>query len=152
MLKTADERCFFTNEENLPQLIEFARTCEAEISVVKASNPKVQDLPDLAKALCDHQNKKTVTEYEVLEVKIPLPGHLKERKSQIFQAKNINAHIKDTFLANKVVALRDLEESWNLLSKSALSNHITRAKKELTCKGYKFRKIKPGAYVLERTY
>ncbi len=69
MLKTPDERCFFTLKNNYPQLIEFARTYGAQISVVKASNVQVLELEDLAKSICN-QEEQTKPEYEIVEIKI----------------------------------------------------------------------------------
>lgn len=148
MLKTADDRCFFTHQNNFPQLIEFARTCDAEISVVKASDIKIQDLEDLAKSICDHKPQHPIESYEVLEVKIPLAGKLKPRQMQLNRAKEVSNYIKGCFLANKGVSLKDLETKFQDLSKPALSNHMTRARKELGNKGYTFLKTGPGKYVL----
>src|SRR5689334_1065133 len=73
LLKTPDARCFLTFEDNYPMLIEFAKSCEAEISVVKVDPvPKasVLELEDLAKSICDHQQVQVDLNYELLETRI----------------------------------------------------------------------------------
>jgi len=157
MIRMADERRFFTYENNYHQLIEFARTCNAEISVVRTSNITIQDLEDLAKSICEQRagllafKGKTalpIPQYEVLEVKIPLTDFLRPRKTQLSRAREISSYIKGRFLESKVVSLRDLEDQFPDLSKSTLCNHVARAKKELRDKGYNFHKVKAGEYVL----
>ena len=58
LLETKDKRKFFTHEKNFLQLIEFSRTFNAEISVVKMEQTELLDLKDLAPAICDAHYKK----------------------------------------------------------------------------------------------
>jgi len=153
MLKTADQRCFFTHKNNYPQLIEFARTCEAEISVVKAQNVKVLELSDLAKSICNHSKQFDLPQYEVVEIKLPNIPEIKvdrSRKKLLVQANIISSYVNETFLAEKTVSLEDLESKFGEfgLSKSTLCNHITRIRKEWVKKGYSVSKIKRGHYRL----
>lgn len=150
MLKTTDQRCFFTYKYNYPQLVEFARTCDAEISVVKAQNAKVLDLPELARSICNHGKQVEIPQYELLEVKVPKQEIKvsRTRKKLLTQANIISSYVKKAFLNSKVVSLTDLETKFSEfgLSKSALCNHITRMRKELKKEGRKVLKIKRGEY------
>jgi len=151
MLKTADQRCFFTHKNNYPQLIEFARTCAAEISVVKTHNVKVLELSELAKSICNHGKQCDLPQYELVEVKLPpyIPAK-KSRQKLLKQANTIAAHVKKLFLDYKTVSLANLESKFSKfgLSKSALCNHISRMRAELKRQGYKVSKIKRGEYKL----
>ena len=53
MLKTRDNRKYFTHEKNYDYLIEFSRTFGAEVSVVEVEEAEVLDLEELAPAICD---------------------------------------------------------------------------------------------------
>ncbi len=146
MLKTTDERKFFTHKDNFPQLIEFAKTCKAEISVVKANNVKVMELPELAKSICNHGTQSDLPQYEVVEVKLPEVAN--PRKKLLEHANIIYSYVKDNFLQQKIVSLSDLETEFKDfgLSKAALCNHIARVRTELTDKGYSITKVKRGQY------
>ena len=153
MLKTTDQRCFFTHKANFPLLIEFAKTCEAEISVVKTQNIKVMELSELAKSICDHGSKPEMPEYEVIEVKLPEIKFVKSRKQLLTQANIISSYIKDMFRKRKIVSLPDLENKFRKfgLSKPALCNHISRVRIDLKKEGYTVQKIKRGSYQAKKT-
>lgn len=151
MLKTADQRCFFTHKNNYPQLVEFARTCDAEISVVKTKNVKVLELDDLAKSICNHGKQPSLPQYETVEIKLTKLPEIKttrSRKMLLSQANIVSNYVKHTFLEQKVVSLSDLENKFSDfgLSKAALCNHITRTRDELQKKGYTIAKVKRGQY------
>jgi hypothetical protein len=156
MLKTTDQRCFFTHQNNFPQLIEFARTCEAEISVVKTQNVKVMELNELAKSICNHGQQSENLQYEVIEVKLGQLPEIKttrSRKRLLSQANIVSSYIKDTFRKNKIVSLSDLETKFSefKLSKPALCNHIARVRSEMEKEGYTVSKIKRGSYQMTKT-
>lgn len=150
MLKTSDQRRFFTHENNFPQLVEFAKTCEAEISVVRAQNVKVLELEELAKSICDHQEKSNEPSYEVLEIKITPVQPPRSRADQLRKAKEIYTFIKKSFLAGEMVSLSNLESKFRSfgLSKPAMCNHIARVRKELS-KKHSIVRVKRGQYRLE---
>jgi hypothetical protein len=52
MVKTKN-RNFFTNQENLPLLTEFAKAFNAEICLVKVNSDYLLPLKTLAPAMCD---------------------------------------------------------------------------------------------------
>lgn len=54
MIRTKDNRKFFTYEENLPELLEFSKIFEAEISIVKIKDTNIcLDINQLAPAICN---------------------------------------------------------------------------------------------------
>ncbi len=150
MLKTPDKRCFFTHKNNYPQLIEFARTCDVEISVVKGQNIKILDLAELAKSICSHTLENNLPQYELVEIKIPPYKKTRTRHKLLSQANIISDYVKQTFFDKKIVSLGDLETKFSdfNLSKSALSNHISRVRKNLEVAGYKISKLNRGKYKL----
>jgi hypothetical protein len=153
MLKTTDQRCFFTHKNNYPQLVEFARTCDAEISVVKAQNVKVMELTELAKSICNHVQQSNLPQYEVVEVKLPNLPEIKvkrSRKKLLAQANLISNYVHKSFLNEEVVSVQDLENKFSEfdLTKAALCNHITKARNKLVKEGYKVSQIKRGTYRL----
>jgi hypothetical protein len=160
MLKTPDSRKFFTFEDNYPMLIEFAKTCDAEISVVKI-NPDgvpVLELEELAKYICDHQVTQVDLNYELLETRIQGGTIVKKeelstiRPNKMRKAKEINDFIHTELLAGKLITLADLESKFKdyNLSKSALCNHLRRAKVQLIDKGHKVIKLTHGRYFIKK--
>jgi hypothetical protein len=152
MLKTIDQRCFFTHKNNYPQLIEFARTCDAEISVVKTQNVKVLELTELARSICNHDKQSNLPQYEVVEIKLPkLEIKVnRSRKKLLAQANIISSYVNKSFLSQNIVSLEDLESKFSEfgLSKASLRNHIAQIRKQLISEGYQVSKIKCGQYKL----
>ena len=152
MLRTADSREFFTHACHFAQLVEFARTCSAEISVVKASNVKVQNLPELARAICDHHGNPNKGSYEVVEIKLSPMGEInsscRTRRKILAQADIISSHVRQELLAGREVSLNDLETKFKdfSLSKPALCNHLARVKRQLTNEGKQIVKLRRGVY------
>ena len=72
MIKTKDNRKFFTHEEYFPQLIEFSKTFGAEISIVKIQDNNILDINDLAPAICNG-NYKNEANYELVKIKTKSP-------------------------------------------------------------------------------
>lgn len=154
MLKTADERKFFTHQDNFPLLIEFARTCNVEISVVKVNNIKMLELPELARSICNHGKQAELPQYEVVEVKkIKLPkGHLaRQRKKLLSQANIVYNYVKNKLLKDQSISLSNLESEFKEfgLSKAALCNHMTKVRKELISTGHTVVKLKRGEYKIK---
>jgi hypothetical protein len=69
MIETTDRRKFFTHEKNFPMLIDFAKTFNAEISVVKLEEGQILDLAELAPALCDAGYRRPRSSYQLIETK-----------------------------------------------------------------------------------
>ena len=149
LLKTPDERLFFTEENNFKLLLEFARTFDAEISVIKTKQAvEMLDMDDLVKSICSPA-KTEVAEYSVLEVKLEAPKRASAtRYEKLKKTHEVNDFIRAELLAGKIVSLASLEEKYKEWSKSALSSHLTRAKRELQAQGHYITRDKQGQYRL----
>ena len=93
MIKTKDNRKFFTHEKYLPQLIEFSKTFGAEISVVKIKNSDILDLNDLAPAICN-ANYKNDEDYELITTKIAQLNKIKAERPVKPKKVNVSAEIR----------------------------------------------------------
>ena len=69
MIKTKDNKKFFTHEKYFPQLIEFSKTFGAEISIVKIKDNNILDINELIPAICN-ANYKNDESYELVTTKI----------------------------------------------------------------------------------
>ena len=147
MLQTTDKRCFFTYKNNFPQLIEFAKTCGAEISVVKTQDAKIEELEDLAKSICNYSKTKENPQYEIVEVKLP---NIKIKKP--LKTNEIIDSIKKLFLDNEIVSIKNLENKFfdSDVSKTTYCRHISCVRKKLIKDGYEISKIGHGKYQLKK--
>jgi len=147
MIKTKDNRKFFTHEKNLAQLLEFSKTFKAEISVVKVHESEIMDLEELAPAICDTNRVNKKPEYELVEVKIPILPR-QPRAKILDVAKKIKDYVLLKFSNGETVSLKDLKKKFKryALSTPALCNHIRRVKAEIESKGHKVCKVGAGAY------
>lgn len=149
LITTKDKRKYLTHEKYFPQLIEFSKTFNAEISVVKLEGgepPPPLELEDLAPALCDNNYKGRRFDYEVLETKIAQEN--RPRKKILRDASRIKRYIISRFQMGQVVSLKELRKKFRRygLTPAALCNHVRRAKAELNCLGYEFIKSGAGEY------
>jgi len=147
MIELKDKRKFFTDKKNYPQLVEFSKAFDAEISVVRTDETLV-DLVSLASSVCDGSMKVTKPSFEILEIKVP---SIKRRRSKLrHDAKIIRRWIRKELLDGKVVKLADLARRYKRynLSLACFCNHFTAVRKELIREGYKIKKIKRGEYQL----
>lgn len=145
LIETKDKRKFFTHEKNFHQLIEFSKTFNASISVVKLEKGPVLDLEQLAPAICN-QSKPEKANYEVIETKLSVKS--RNRLDTLRSAKRIKRYIFETFSHGRVVSLRELKKKFKKysLSDAALCNHVRRVKKELEKEGIKIAKVGAGKY------
>lgn len=146
MIETKDNRKFFTQEENLPELIEFSKTFGAEISVVKMNDePEVLDLIDLATAMCSMTKTKVKPEFEILETKVDKPQ--RNRTKILRDARKIRKYIKELLLAGEVVQLSTVAKKFKhyKLTLACFCNHLREVRKELEVE-----KIGHGKYMLTR--
>jgi len=145
MIKTKDERQLFTHIRNYNQLIEFSKLFNAEISVVKTKDVEILELAELAPALCD-KTYKMKADYELLEVRIKQKRKLRQNILQ--NAIKIRDHIRDQFLAGKIVSLKELKKTFKgkKLTTACLCNHVRMVKEKLEKDGYEIIKIGGGKY------
>jgi len=156
MIKTKDQRQFFTHEEHLPQLIEFSKVFGAEISVVKIDDDnKVLTLEELPTAFCD-ASYADQTNYELVRIKIAefkniAPQAPNKRKNILALASQIKTFIVTQLLTNGSVTFAQVEKKFHKynLSKPTISNHIRRAKEEMEQDGYEIVRKKRGVYTIK---
>jgi hypothetical protein len=146
LIETKDKRKFFTHKKNFIQLIEFSKTFDAEMSIVKIEKGTVLELEELAPAFCNPNYKKTNINYEKIKDK-----YIQEKKtrSEIVKiAEKIQNHIRNQFKRKDSVSLKKLRIKFKEyeLSDAALCNHIRRTKADLENEGMKFIKISAGEY------
>jgi len=135
LLKTPDDRLFFTKLTNLPLLVEFAKTHNIEISTVRTS-ARVLNIKELVKSICTKTPVKT-PKYKTLKVNLSTK-----------QYKSVYNYVKDSFLKGETVSLSFLVNKFPEYSKSTLNSYLSKAKKELTQAGYSIQKIKKGHYLI----
>ena len=162
LIKTLDDRCFFTSSENYPQLIEFAKTVGAEMSIVKAEEPvEVVELSGLVKSLCDVTKGKRDAKYQVLEKKIgsnatavvtftnKVVNKVNKREAMLSLAKEVREHVKTRLLSGETFALMDLVNHFgSKLSASALRTHVNVVRNRLSLEGHPTDKVGVGQYRL----
>jgi len=144
MIKTKDHKNFFTHEKNLPQLIEFSRTFNAEISTVQISSEvEVLELEELAPALCEMKSQKT--DYKILEIKL---RPKEDRRKILYRARKIQKHIHDSLIKGKTVSLKGLINKYKnqKLTTACLCNHFKLTRDKMESEGYLFVKTGGGSY------
>lgn len=150
LIKTSDNRHYFTHIKNLPELIEFGNTFPAEISVVKAKNPEILELPNLAKAICT-ASMTDVPEYEVLETKLcdnNIPKAINSVKINTKQ-EPISIFIEKELLAGKKISNKSIQKKFKNSSKNTIAVYFCRVRKELKSNGHNVIKTSPGEYCIQ---
>jgi GTPase SAR1 family protein len=149
LIETKDRRKFFTHEKNFINLIEFSKTFNAKVSVVKLEEGPVLELEQLAPAICDPAYKKPKVQYELVEKKLANIG--RTRTAILRAARQIKKYILEKFQTREVVSLKELKRKFkrHKLSDAALCNHVRRVKQELSREGYTFVKVGAGQYKVQ---
>lgn len=154
MIAVPDGRRFFTQENNLPMLTEYARTSGSQISVVD-SIPKgveILDLPILAKKICDQEYGNNTPEVNVLQVKIkssPIASsvHFRDNKTKTSLAVT---KISEMFTSGEEVNYDNFTKlSGTNLSRSLFSTCLSQVRKTLLQKGINVRRVKNGSYQIQ---
>ena len=141
MIQTKDNNKLFTHEKNLPQLIEFSKIFNAEISTVQIIDENIiLDLEDLAPAVCEKKSQKI--EYELIETKFK-----NQTRTLILEnADKVKKYIIKSLLDGNIVSLKDLSKKYKNLSIPCLCNHFTSIRKTLEKNGHLFIKVGGGKY------
>lgn len=157
LVKTVDNRHFFTALDNFPQLIEFSKAQNAEVSVVKPHDPvRVLTLPDLAKSLCDPNYNVFHTNYELIEKRIGVISNTGSnklpRQKLIAQAREIREHIEKVLMDGKQISLENLGQKFAEynLGDAAIRKHLTFVRLKLAKDGYAVSKVSVGTYKLHK--
>lgn len=153
LIKTVDNRRFFTKIDHFPQLIEFSKIVGAQISVVKPVDDPISvvSLEQLAKVFCDSMYTQGDVKYEVIEDKV-IPPQTPSTQEQgvrgrvLSQAKEVRKYISDSFLQGNVVSIWELKNKYKGLGMSCLRNHLCVVRNELTALGHKVDKHGTGCY------
>lgn len=146
LIKTKENKNFFTHENNLQSLVEYIKTFNAELLLVKPSpETKILELKELTVALCD-PNYNYHGKFEIIE-KI-FPKNKRARQSILVEAKIIRGFIRNKFLSDKQISLKELKEKFQnyRLTDACLCNHLAMARKDLAKDGFKFTKTGAGKY------
>jgi hypothetical protein len=149
MIETRDNRQFFTDEENYGQLIEFSKTFDAEMSVVRVKEAEVLGLRQLVPAICNREYKIKKPDFEILETKISTKK--RNRGKLLNNAKKIKKHIRDSFLSGDEVSLKDICKKFQRqdLTLACFCNHLSAVRKEMEKDGHSIEKIGGGKYQLK---
>lgn len=150
MIETKDHRKFFTQEKNYPQLIEFSKAFDAELSIVKAKEVEVLDLVRLAPAICDNNYKPRKPEVEILEVKVSRSTH-RSRSKILKTAKKIRQYVRNELLSGEALKLADVAKKFKRynLTLACFCQHVRAVREELEQQGKEIEKIGAGEYVLK---
>ena len=149
MIETGDKRKFFTHEKNYPSLIEFSKTFDADLAVVRITDGStpLMDLAELVPAFCDAAHRQGEVAYEVIEEKMN-PNSTKRGKI-LKTADKIQSHLVETFTSGGVVTLADLRMKFAGYTSACFSNHIRRAIVTLARRSIEIKKIGPGRYQIK---
>jgi hypothetical protein len=144
MIQTQDRKKLFTYEKNFPQLIEFSKIFNAEISTVQIPNEaEVLELEELAPALCEKKSQNT--NFRIVQIKVKPK---KKRRLMISRAKRIQTHIKKNLLKGKVLSLKDLKKKYDGLTTACLCSHFSKIRAILQDQGHEIAKVGGGKYKL----
>ena len=144
MIQTKDNRKFCTDESNYAQLIEFANTFDAEISVIYLNEGDVMELEQLASAISDPRHNSN-PDYKILERKITSK---KISNKNMIASREIKEHVRNTFANGQTVDFHELMKKFKdyRLSYNAFAAHLFKLRKEFGKKGHCIQKIGPGQY------
>jgi hypothetical protein len=163
LLRMKDSKEYIVPQENLLQLIEFAKTFDAEIHRINIGNNTncVLDLASLPSALCD-ANYRVSAKYTDLGRVVPLgdsepiehkvvipvkpvmtPDMIRERKKQARQ------RIRSLFLSYSVVSLNELCQEFDDLPRTSISAQISTVRSKLQEQGNTTERIGLGRYQLQ---
>lgn len=151
MIQTKDKRQFFTKEENYPELIEFSKTFDAELSIVKAKEEvEVIDLVNLPTAICDCDYKIKKPEVEIVEVKT-LTNKRKNRSKILKTSNKIREYVREQLKSGKPVKLAQIASKFKKydLTLACFCQHVRAVRQELEKEGHTIEKIGAGQYVLK---
>jgi hypothetical protein len=148
MVQTKDNRKFFTPEKNYVQLIEFANTFDAEISVVKLVEPyggRVLDLGSLAQAVSDNNYQSPGCAFEIVERRI---GKGRSHFKNLPAAREIKDHLKQMFVNGEVVDFHQVKNKFGNynLTYNAFAAHMFKMRKQLRSEGFDIEKVGVGKY------
>lgn len=146
MIETRDKRQFFTPEQNYTQLVEFANTFDAEISIVKLENGDVLDLPRLAEAI-SNPRVQPLARFQLIQKKIGRTSKSLTNKNMT-ASREIKDHVRNQFANGQVVDFKELMQKFATynLSYNAIAAHLFKLKREFAAQGFCIQKVAAGKY------
>lgn len=150
MIRLKDKQ-FLTETKNFASLVEFAKHFNAELSIVNFSDKvEVPDLADLCKEINEDKTIKDLPSYETLEVKISETKNKDlSRNEKIQKGKEVSSFIRERFLQNNVVDLKELVDKYSDFNKISMAYYLTQIRKQFESEGKKIIKVSPGRYRLK---
>ena len=136
LVKLKDKRKFLTSKNNLDQLIEFANTFKAELSLVETNCKDIKSLEELANDICDTNCKQEDFDYKEIE-KIA-----KKKSNKVFEQMIKDLKNKKTIDTSKIKC----EFSKQGLEEKEISAQIQKAKIYIKKIGFKLNKIDKNKY------
>lgn len=148
MIEIKNGQRFFTHEKNYPQLIEFSRTFDAEISVVKLTGGQVLELAELAPAICDPLYRSPTVSFEMIETKLTVEK--KNRAGILKTADAIREFIEIGLMAGETISLKELRSEFAKynLTTACFCNHMRKTLEALQKRGFRVKKVGGGKYRL----
>jgi hypothetical protein len=148
MIDCGNNKYMFTNKKNLQFLIEFANKFTLKIHYAKTAQENIVSMEKVAKYFCD-QNYISPVEYKIIKKDVCLKNDSRQNITK--KAKQIREKIFKILLKKKKITFKQIQERFESenISTSALSNHFTHVRHQLSVKGYKVIKIKNGVYELQ---
>lgn len=154
MIET-NSKVFFVHKKELPQLIEFAKTFKAKLSLVEISQSATKytlSAEQLVNQFCNQNYKPKPINYKLVEVLYPVDKEkkLKTRSQMIQNANRIKKYIRSKLMKKCKVSLQEVRSEFKELNltSACLSNHFSQVRRDLIKKGYKINTIKKGVYKL----
>ena len=143
LLETKDKRKFFTHAKNYNDLLEFSNSFGAELSIVKADNPIILSLNELAPAICSSDVKYSAS----FKIEKPVKIRMKTNTANI-----IREYIRMSFLKKEVVSLQGIANKFKHfnLTLACFCQHIARVRESLMAEGHAFCKVGGGKYKLTK--
>lgn len=152
MIELDEERRYFTDEENLPQLLEFCKSFDLKMYVVQAKEVTLIDIMGLPKIVCEGKKTPSI-EFKVIQNVLPFDPAIsipvvRNRSHAIKTAKAIREKIRSRFLLGEAVSKDMLEEEFpeDSIPSSSFALHVRTIRKELEEQGYTFERISPSCY------
>jgi hypothetical protein len=133
LIKTKDDKRFFTYRKYLQNLVNFGEIIEAEFFIAKTKPENILELKKLVLAICS-ADYKSPTEFKIIK---PIENKIKTKASI-----DIRTHIKESFFKGKEVSLKNIKNEFKncKLSDPSLCNYISKVRKDLMEKGFPIEK------------
>jgi hypothetical protein len=144
MIQTNDNRKFCTDMKGYNQLIEFANTFEAEISIIDLEEGDLLTLEEVATAISDPRYNQ-IPKYKLIERKV---GKKRIVRKNMFASREIKEYARNLLSGGNTLCFKELMGKFknSNLSYNAFAAHMHKLRREFEAKGHFLQKIGPGQY------